>query len=148
MLASRAETAHPGRGNLVALKWLQAITVFAACGALEAWLVPVLKTWFDFPRPFVLLPPDMVHLIGPPESAPSLPSGHAAFSMAVAASLWPLANAPIRAGLVVFALWVGVSRVSVGVHFPADVLAGYVLSLASVWLLRIALKRLAPPLLS
>jgi membrane-associated phospholipid phosphatase len=75
----------------------------------------------------------------------SFPSGHA-FNVAVVATvlvflLWPLFS-PVghRVSIVlaaVFALVVGLDRIFLGVHFPSDVLAGYVLGVGitfSSWL--------------
>lgn len=67
----------------------------------------------------------------------SFPSGHA-FNAAVASTvmvllLWPLLSTTARrvaVGLALaFALVVGLDRVLLGVHFPSDVLAGYLLGL-------------------
>jgi membrane-associated phospholipid phosphatase len=75
----------------------------------------------------------------------SFPSGHA-FNVAVVTTvlvflLWPLLSAVGHrvaiAIAVVFALVVGLDRVFLGVHFPSDVLAGYVLGVGitfSSWL--------------
>ena len=75
----------------------------------------------------------------------SFPSGHA-FNVAVVATvvvflLWPVLS-PVghRVSIVlaaVFALVVGLDRIFLGVHFPSDVLAGYVLGVGitfSSWL--------------
>jgi membrane-associated phospholipid phosphatase len=75
----------------------------------------------------------------------SFPSGHA-FNVAVVGTvvvflLWPVLNEVGRrvaiAVAVVFALVVGLDRIFLGVHFPSDVLAGYVLGVGitfSSWL--------------
>jgi undecaprenyl-diphosphatase len=75
----------------------------------------------------------------------SFPSGHA-FNVAVVVTvvvflLWPLLSTVgqrvVVAAAVVFALVVGLDRVFLGVHYPSDVLAGYVLGVGitfSSWL--------------
>lgn len=76
-----------------------------------------------------------------PESDYSFPSGHAMLSMAVVAALlfltwrgaWPRAIkvlCTLAGGC--FVLWVGLSRLYLGVHFPSDVLAGWGASLTWV----------------
>lgn len=126
-----------------AFPWLTALAVLSVGYALEGVLLGALKPWLDFPRPLLALPAGSVHVIGHAEFRHSLPSGHSAFAMLIAASLWPQANLPARLGLLVFALWVGLSRISLGAHFPADVVAGFILSLMIVWLLRALAKRLS-----
>lgn len=102
--------------------------------AVEATLVWALKLAVGRVRPWLALG------LAPPMGAPhdgSFPSGHAAGSFCVAAFLcvalpaaWPRSRGRARAlagaALAVAAL-VSVSRVYLGAHFPADVLAGSLL---------------------
>lgn len=67
----------------------------------------------------------------------SFPSGHATSSMAVAAAVvvlaWPTRmRVPALVVGAVFVAGVGLSRVAFAVHYPTDVLAGWLLSLAVV----------------
>ena len=69
-------------------------------------------------------------------------SGHAAFATVLVGSLWPRFNGrAARAMLVLLLVCVGLSRVLIGAHFPADVVAGYGVGLASVWVSDRLLKR-------
>lgn len=106
--------------------------VAVAGGAL---LTSVLKNRFDRPRPAA-----ESALITLPESF-SFPSGHsmASLCVAVAGSYLALRSELSRAGkawvvvgLGVWALLVGWSRVYLGVHWPSDVLASWLLG--SAWL--------------
>jgi undecaprenyl-diphosphatase len=66
-----------------------------------------------------------------PDSA-SFPSGHAATAAAGAfafARLWPAAAAPAWA----LAALIAFSRVALGVHFPSDVVVGFILGAAAAW---------------
>lgn len=72
-----------------------------------------------------------------PEKSPSFPSGHAMGTMAMAAAvvilLWPTrARWFVLAGAIVFVVSIGVSRLYLGVHFPSDILAGWLSSLSWV----------------
>ena len=65
-----------------------------------------------------------------PETTFSFPSGHAMGSASLAAAvvllLWHTAwRWPGLAAAAAFVVWVGASRVYLGVHFPSDILAGW-----------------------
>lgn len=112
----------------------QALWRFALGYALAFVLVGALKVAFDFPRPAVVFGPDAIHWIGNGESRYALPSGHAAFAALIVATFWPAFGRYGRTALLLFAVGVGVSRISLGVHFPADVAAGYLCGAAAGWL--------------
>ncbi len=124
------------------IRWMAVIAVFSCAYLFDGLLLGVLKPLLDFPRPPLALLPDTVHVVGIPEFHHSLPSGHSSFAMLVTASLWPVLNRSWRMVGVLFVLWVGISRMSLGAHFPADVLAGFVSSLAVVLLVYVAIQRL------
>lgn len=72
-----------------------------------------------------------------PEDTFSFPSGHAMGSMTLAATVvllaWPTRGRwPMLALMAAFALLVGYSRVYLGVHFPSDILAGWMAGAAWV----------------
>ena len=122
-------------------RWVAVIAVFSFAYWLDGLVLGFLKPFLDFPRPPLALLPDALHIIGTAEYHHSLPSGHATFAMMVVSSLWPILCHRCRIAGVVFVLWVGLSRVSLGMHFPPDVIAGYVLSLSIVLLLYAAIHR-------
>jgi membrane-associated phospholipid phosphatase len=124
------------------IRWMAVIAVFSLAYLLDGLLLGVLKPLLDFPRPPLALPSGSVQIIGIPEYHHSLPSGHSSFAMLVTASLWPVLNRRWRVAGVLFVLWVGISRISLGAHFPADVVAGFISSLAVVLLVYVAIQRL------
>ena len=131
-------------GQRLGLVWLAALAVFSlgyvADGAFLTWIKPFL----DFPRPPLALGPGSLHILGEPEFHHSLPSGHASFAMLVGASFWTVGGKAGRPFLVAFVLWVGISRISVGAHFPADVLASWLTVLPVVLLARVLVLRCLP----
>lgn len=114
----------------------EALLIFTVGCAITALLVFAAKAGFNMPRPFKVLPAGSVNVLAKPVEPYSLPSGHAALAMLVASVLWPYCKSRPRALLASCVAWVGISRVSVGAHFPADVLAGYVFGGAGAWLAR------------
>ena len=123
-------------------RWMDAL-MFASI------LAPVLvnmaiKQIIDRPRP------DMTILITPPTS-PGFPSGHAEYAALLFLLLLYLAGEmaghrwmkwPLRVVLVSAILAVGASRVYLGVHWPSDVLGGYLLGALWVWAVLWVRKRL------
>lgn len=112
------------------------LVVFVAGYYLDGFLITGLKQWFDYPRPLLVLDTSSVHVLSDPKLHHSLPSGHSAFAALLVGSLWPLLGLKGRIAAATFLLWVGVSRIVLGAHFPADVLAGCLISFAvcaSLW---------------
>lgn len=92
-----------------------------------------IKHLADLDRPPAVLAADAFHLVGPALKHYSFPSGHTitAFLVAgVVAYVSPRWRVPALA----LALFVGLSRVAVGVHWPLDVVAGAVFGLVAAWL--------------
>ncbi|OIR09747.1 phosphatidylglycerophosphatase B [mine drainage metagenome] len=128
--------------RLQVTRWMSVIAVFSVAYLLDGLLLGFLKPLLDFPRPPLALPAGTVNIVGTPEYHHSLPSGHSSFAMLVVASLWPVLQRRWRMAGAVFVLWVGISRSSLGAHFPADVLAGFLSSLAVVLLVYVAVHKL------
>jgi undecaprenyl-diphosphatase len=61
----------------------------------------------------------------------SFPSGHASFITLMVVSMWPALGYRMRWAGVVAIFGVCWARVSLGVHFPADVLAGVLFTMLS-----------------
>lgn len=98
-----------------------------------AWsVVASLKSLFATPRPFLALPDiNPLFYYG---GYDSFPSGHAAFFAALTVGLY-IYNKKIGIVFGFFALLIGLSRIIVGVHFPFDILVGYLLGGGIAWIL-------------
>lgn len=127
--------------------WRSALFVLAASSG--GWVLnAVLKELFGRARPAVV--PHLREVV-----TLSFPSGHAMTSAAVYLTLGallmrivkpPLAKFYCMSGAMLLTVLVGVSRVYLGVHYPTDVLAGWLLGLSWAlvcWLLERHLERRA-----
>lgn len=123
-------------------RWMAVIAVFSLAYLLDGMLLGYVKPLLDFPRPPLALATGTLNIIGVPEYHHSLPSGHSSFAMLVTASLWPILNRRWRIAGALYVLWVGISRVSLGAHFPADVMAGFISSLAVVLTVYFAVQKI------
>jgi membrane-associated phospholipid phosphatase len=134
-----AEASSPTDG------WLRALAVFCAAYLVDGLLLTVAKPLLDFPRPSLALGFDNVHVVGPRELRFSLPSGHASFVVTLIAATWTVLSRSGRTVGTLFIGWVCVSRVNVGAHFPADVIASIVTALAIALIVRVAILTIATP---
>jgi len=94
---------------------------------VSASLNSLLKQAFHAPRPFWV---DKGIIAMHPENGFGMPSGHAQ-----AATVWLLAGAYFRKGwfwiiAIVLAFGVGLSRAYLGVHFPSQIIIGWLLGIA------------------
>ncbi len=101
--------------------------MFVFSSATIAWgLTTILKSIIGSPRPFIVFE-DLVPLIlhG---GLDAFPSGHATFFGALAVSVY-LINKKIGRYFIFGALLIGLSRIAAGVHWPIDILAGYIIGI-------------------
>lgn len=112
-------------------KKVEIAKVFLA--GVSAWiLAQVLKVAIHMPRPFISLT-GVKSVIS--ETGYAFPSGHATFYMALAFSIFFLHR---KAGywFIAFALIIGIARITAGVHFPVDILGGFILGAFIAWVFR------------
>jgi membrane-associated phospholipid phosphatase len=130
-----------------ALLLLLVVTRFSRSGTalalkvyvLGSLLSPALKSFFASPRPLAVFEPGVLNTIGQaPSGSNSMPSGHSMTVVAAVAVFMVCFSLkdkkPLAVLLIAFAAVVAVSRIMVGAHWPADVLAGAGLGLLVTWL--------------
>jgi membrane-associated phospholipid phosphatase len=121
------------------------LAVLAAGASLAVGLV--VARLVDRPRPFVAHP--QIHAFLPHAADGGFPSDHATAAFAIAVVLL-LCLGPWALPVLVAAVALAASRVVVGVHYPADVIAGALIgtlgavvvyaAASSVWSRRVAVK--------
>ncbi len=91
--------------------------------------VEILKRVFTRERP--QLPVGLEWMVGVPDRF-SFPSGHATAAMAMGLPLAITLGGPLGGVAAGLAVWVGLSRCYLGVHYPGDVLAGWALAITTL----------------
>jgi membrane-associated phospholipid phosphatase len=110
---------------------------------LSAWLNSSLKMLFKQPRPYDLDPGLARAREGGASGQYGLPSGHAQNSLVLALSLAAWKKKPVLYAAALLASFLtGLSRLYLGVHFPTDLLAGWLTGFVIL-----ALSRLFMPFL-
>ncbi|MCL5783729.1 MAG: phosphatase PAP2 family protein [Patescibacteria group bacterium] len=99
-------------------------------------LIQFIRLFIQEPRPFLTL--HLTPLISPPTDL-SFPSGHSSF-MGIVASAYIVARSKWAWVFVPLALLVGFSRIYVGVHYPLDVLGGFILGFLIVFCIKKILR--------
>lgn len=93
--------------------------------AFLSWsFVTILKNIFSSPRPFITFTD--IRTLFPYGSYDSFPSGHATFFAALGVALY-MYHRGIGTFYLVCALLIGISRVVAGIHFPLDIVVGFML---------------------
>ena len=102
------------------------LKLFVVGGAgVSAFVISkILKMILQTPRPFVTL--DFIPLVV--ETGYSMPSSHATVFSALATVAFGV-NRNLGIVFSVFALLIGVSRIVLGVHYPADIIVGFLIGI-------------------
>jgi membrane-associated phospholipid phosphatase len=113
---------------------------------VSAWINLFLKDLLKQPRPFNLDPSVGLAF----ESSHGIPSGHAQMSLVfwVFVAQWGRGSfkkfrAPVMAGAVFIMLFIAFTRLYLGLHFPTDILAGWVLGGITLGVYFLTEKRLS-----
>jgi undecaprenyl-diphosphatase len=112
--------------------------LFVSSSAVFAWaFTAVLKAIIAAPRPFLVfenLQPLFLH-----GGMDSFPSGHSTFLAALAVSLY-LISKKVGIYFMIVAILVGLARVAAGIHFPIDILFGYIIGISSALIFSLIFK--------
>ena len=104
----------------------EGIIIFAS--VVLSWAVSYfIKISSHMPRPFLRFPNEVKNLF-PYGGYDSFPSGHATLFMAVATVMY-LYNKKIGLLFIFFAVLISFARVIAGVHFPIDILVGWMIAM-------------------
>lgn len=123
--------------GLIILMKNKKLFLLTSCSLLLSFaVIYFIHLFIQTPRPFLVF--HTTPLIPPPNSY-SFPSGHST-TMAVYASSLFLVKSKWAIFFIIWALVVGFSRVYVGVHYPIDILGGFILGYGVTFLATSLLK--------
>lgn len=105
------------------------VGIVALCSIALCFLITNigLKNLVARPRPYTQLPELMI--LTHPESSFSFPSGHTANSFAIALIYFRMLPKKYGIAAVILAALIGFSRLYIGVHYPTDVIGGFLVAL-------------------
>jgi len=105
--------------------------IFTIFGILAAWGISyIMKITFMMPRPFIRFSSEILPLF-PYGGFDSFPSGHATLFAALATALY-IYHKKIGILFWIFTILISLARVISGVHFPIDILVGWILGTVTV----------------
>jgi len=98
-------------------------------------ITTIIRFFYHHPRPFDVLA--VKQLI--PESGYSFPSGHAALYFALSMGVY-FYNKKLGTAFFVVSILMGVARIFVGVHWPADILGGALIGIVMALLVNLCAR--------
>lgn len=112
---------------------LTTISVILSRGIIK----PIIVSFFERPRPFVEFGIEPILDIA---AKPAFPSGHMAFIIPIVCVIWLISR---RLGIwyLAGALFMGIARISVGAHWPTDIIGGTLVGLISFVVVYYLFKR-------
>jgi len=110
-------------------------------------IVQILKSYFSIPRPAGILNLDEFYLFGDILKFRGFPSGHSSTAFALLGTFFYTQDHN-RKKWIYFsaALLIAFSRVAIGIHWPADIIAGAMIGMATIYLISIKLETYEPGL--
>jgi len=118
-------------------KWKEIVTVFFS--GILAWIFAyILKYLIHTKRPFDAFQQVNSLFL---ETGFAFPSGHTTFFMALATALF-FSHKKVGYVFITIAVLIGVARIMGGVHFPIDILGGFVLGIFTAYFVRFLYKKI------
>ena len=115
---------------LLTMKYPNIAKRFLIITLLSGILIVGFKQFFSDPRPAGVLAQTDFYIIGDILKRYSFPSGHTTTAFAMAGFVMlTFSSLPLRISVLILAVIAGISRISVGAHWPEDILAGAPLGL-------------------
>lgn len=118
-------------------RFFRSVIFTGASALLALFLADIIKAFYPLPRPGAAL--REISLLFAPADQASFPSIHAAFLGGLAISFFKL-NKDQGKYFIILALVVSFARVAAGVHWPLDILGGFLVAYIATWTVGYAFK--------
>jgi membrane-associated phospholipid phosphatase len=122
------------------LLWSEAFAIIFLTLSAAIFIGPALKQYFGYIRPLCFYPEGDINIIPELHSGTiskmlikrcsgdgSFPSMHSTIAAVITIGFWSLSNVFFRSVLIAYSLLIALSRLVIGVHYPADLIGGYIL---------------------
>lgn len=118
---------------------LRKVALKATTAGVVAWLLicRTIAIFYFRARPFVAQVNTKELVFHRPTY--SFPSDHAAFLFALSFTFWLFGYRKLSIGLFIVSIVISTARIIVGIHYPADIIAGFIVGLVAaglIWYLR------------
>lgn len=123
----------------ICINMIQAFIVMFISLFIAGILVKVLKSYSEMPRPYCSLDASLIRDFVVHKTAKcfrSFPSGHTAYTAAIVFSLWPIMSSLTKYIASIVLVLVCISRLSMAMHYPADVIGSLILTTIIVFTVR------------
>jgi membrane-associated phospholipid phosphatase len=124
------------------------------CYSLFTMIYATLKYTVNLPRPYCSLSPTSYYSLITFEGErclSSFPSAHSALALIIAYYLWPYLNKTLKIAFAITIIFVGLSRISLAMHYPADIIYGIIIGFGTIafteYLYRISKKKIFYPII-
>lgn len=118
--------------------WWKLIVRAGIAAGLAYVIREIFKIFFFRLRPFAALP-NVHQLISMNSNESSFPSGHASVVFALAFAVFFI-DREWGWSFIIMAIIVAVGRIFVGVHYPTDIIGGFLVGLVAAWLIHVTEK--------
>lgn len=135
LLAFVVFSGYQKRAKIDLLLTAAAATIIARAGVTE-----IIRYFYQRPRPFSVL--ETNQLLSDP--AWSFPSGHATFFFALSTVVY-LYDRRWGTGFFIATIFITVSRVIAGVHYPSDILGGAIIGVLTAYFIHLGVKKVRGP---
>lgn len=115
----------------IVISWASALITLFIASVIGYICIQIIKNYTNMPRPFCSLTDiyTVAEITNMLDCKMSFPSGHVSFIIIMLASFWPLMNKMFKVLAFVLVVFVAITRIASGAHYPVDILGAVAITL-------------------